>query len=74
MINYKEIYVIPGIDEEVPENSILLISDDTKVEILHSIVQDDYKTAGTILWETGMNTNLIPNSKPPHKFAGWDGT
>lgn len=72
MIKNKEIYIIPGIDEEVPENSILLIRNDTQEEMLHVIVPSDYITDGTILWETGMDTKLIPNSKPPHQFAGWN--
>lgn len=74
MIPYKEIYFIPDVDEEIPENSILLIDNTTHEEVLHAIVPIDYTTGGTIFWETGMDKSLIPNSNPPHRFAGWDGT
>ena len=49
--DWKEVYVIPAIDEEVPENSILLIDAATGNQMIHAIVPIDYTTDGTLLWE-----------------------
>ena len=39
--DWKEVYVIPAIDEEVPENSILLIDAATGNQMLLAIVPID---------------------------------
>ena len=74
----KEVYVIPTVDEIVPEPCIALINAKSGLaniavgdQMLQFIAQDDYDTAGTLLWETGMNEDLAPDSSPPHRFAGW---
>ena len=70
-MNYKEVYIIPDVDEEVPEPCILLVNAATGDQMLHAIVPDEYSTKGTLLWETGMAEGLAPDSNPPHRYAGW---
>lgn len=74
----KEVYVIPAVDEIVPEPCIALINAVPGLanisvgdQMLQFIASDEYSTAGTLIWETGMSTELAPNSSPPHHFAGW---
>ena len=74
----KEVYVIPAVDEIVPEPCIALINAVSGLaniqvgdQMLQFIAPDKYSTAGTLLWETGMNAALAPDSSPPHRFAGW---
>ncbi len=74
----KEVYVIPAVDEIVPEPCIALINAVPGLanisvgdQMLHFLASDEYSTAGTLLWETGMNVNLTPDSSPPHRYAGW---
>jgi hypothetical protein len=71
MSDYKEVYIIPDIDEEVLEPSELLVNAATGDQMLHAIVPLSYSTKGTLLWETGMDEGLVPDSDPPHRFAGW---
>ena len=71
MSDYKEVYIIPDIDEEVPEPCILLVNAATGDQMLHAIVPVSYSTKGTLLWETGMDSKLAPDSNPPHRYAGW---
>lgn len=71
MINYKDVYVIPAIDEVFPAPSELLVDAVTGNQMLHAIVPVDYATKGTLLWETGVDEKLAPDSNPPHRFAGW---
>lgn len=74
----KEIYYIPGDGELIPEGAIPLINAVSGVagigvgeQMLHAIVDDDFDTAGTMLWETWMNKELAPDSSPPNRFDGW---
>lgn len=74
----KEVYVIPAVDEKVPEPCIALINAVPGLasiavgdQMLQFIAPDEYSTAGTLNWETGMNEALAPDSSPPHRFAGW---
>ena len=74
----KEVYVIPAVDEIVPEPCIALINAVPGLanisvgdQMLQFIASDEYSTAGTLIWETGMSTELAPDSSPPHRFAGW---
>jgi len=74
----KEVYVIPAVDEKVPEPCIALINAVPGLaniqvgdQMLQFIATDEYSTAGTLLWETGMDEALAPDSSPPHRFAGW---
>lgn len=74
----KEVYAIPAVDEIVPEPCIALINAVPGIanvgvgdQMLQFIAQDDYSTAGTLIWETGMSEALAPDSSPPHRFAGW---
>jgi len=71
IVDYKEVYIIPAVDEEIPENSILLIDSTTGNQMIHAIVPIDYKTGGDLLWETGMDSKSAPDSDPPNRFAGW---
>ncbi len=73
----KEIYYIPGDGELIPAGSIPLINAVSGVtgigvgdQMLHSIVEDDFDTAGTVIWEDGMDEALAPDSNPPNRFAG----
>lgn len=74
----KEVYAIPAVDEIVPEPWKLLINEVPGLanisvgdQMLHFIASDEYSTAGILLWETGMDEALAPESFPPHRFAGW---
>ena len=74
----KEVYVIPAVDEKVPEPCIALINAVPGLasiavgdQMLQFIASDEYSTAGTLIWETGMDEALAPDSSPPHRFAGW---
>ena len=74
----KEVYVIPAVDEIVPEPCIALVNEVPGLvnisvgdQMLQFIASDEYSTAGTLLWETGMDEALAPDSSPPHRFAGW---
>ena len=74
----KEVYVIPAIDEKVPEPCIALVNAVPGLaniqigdQMLQFIAPDEYSTAGTLIWETGMDPALAPDSSPPHRFAGW---
>ena len=74
----KEVYVIPAVDEIVPEPCIALINAVPGLanisvgdQMLQFIASDEYSTAGTLIWETGMSTELAPDSFPMHRFAGW---
>ena len=74
----KEVYVIPAVDEIVPEPCIALINSVPGLaniavgdQMLQFIAPDEYSTAGTLIWETGMDPALAPDSSPPHRFAGW---
>lgn len=74
----KEVYVIPDVDEKVPEPCIALINAVPGLaniqvgdQMLQFIALDEYSTAGTLIWETGMDEALAPDSSPPHRFAGW---
>ena len=74
----KEVYVIPAVDEIVPEPCIALVNEVSRLvnisvgdQMLQLIAPDDYSTAGTLIWETGMDKALAPDSSPPHRFAGW---
>ncbi len=74
----KEVYVIPAVDELIPEPWTLLVNQIPELvnisvgdQMLHFLASDEYSTAGTLLWETGMNVNLTPDSSPPHRYAGW---
>lgn len=74
----KEVYVIPAVDEIVPEPWKLLVNEVPGLsnisvgdQMLQFIAPDEYSTAGTLLWETGMDEALAPDSSPPHRFAGW---
>ena len=74
----KEVYVIPAVDEIVPEPWIALVNEVPGLanivvgdQMLQFIAPDEYSTAGTLLWETGMDEALAPDSSPPHRFAGW---
>ena len=74
----NEVYVIPDVDEIVPEPCIALINAVPGLasiavgdQMLQFIAPDEYSTAGTLIWETGMNEALAPDSSPPHRFAGW---
>ncbi len=74
----KEVYVIPAVDERVPEPCIALINAVPGLasiavgdQMLQFLAQDEYSTAGNLLWETGMDPALAPDSSPPHRFAGW---
>lgn len=74
----KEVYVIPAVDEIVPEPCIALINAVPGLvnigigdQMLQFIAPDEYSTAGTLIWETGMSGSLAPDSIPPHRFAGW---
>jgi hypothetical protein len=74
----KEVYVIPEIDEIIPEPCIVLSNAVTGLpdievgdQMLQFLAPDDYDTAGVLLWETGMDESLAPDSSPPHRFAGW---
>ena len=74
----KEVYVIPAVDEKVPEPCIALINAVPGLaniqvgdQMLQFLASDEYSTAGTLLWETGMDEALAPDSSPPHRFAGW---
>lgn len=73
----KEVYVIPDVDEIVPEPCIALINAVPGLaniqvgdQMLQFLAPDEYSTAGTLIWETGMNEALAPDSSPPHRFAG----
>jgi len=74
----KEVYVIPAVDEKVPEPCITLINAVPGLaniqvgdQMLQFIAPDEYSTAGILIWETGMDPALAPDSSPPHRFAGW---
>ena len=74
----KEVYVIPAVDEIVPEPCIALVNEVPGLakisvgdQMLQFIAPDEYSTAGTLIWETGMDEALAPDSSPPHRFAGW---
>jgi len=74
----KEVYVIPAVDERVPEPCIALINAVPGLasiavgdQMLQFLAQDEYSTARNLLWETGMDPALAPDSSPPHRFAGW---
>lgn len=74
----KEVYVIPAVDEVVPEPCIALINAVPGLaniqvgdQMLQFLATDEYSTAGTLIWETGMDEALAPDSSPPHRFAGW---
>lgn len=74
----KEFYIIPAIDEQIPEPSIVLVNAVPNLpnitvgeQMIQFIGPDDYITLGTLLWSTGMNPSLAPDSNPPHRFAGW---
>ncbi len=74
----KEVYVIPAVDDIVPEPCIALINEVPGLvnisvgdQMLQFIAPDEYSTAGTLIWETGMDEALAPDSSPPHRFAGW---
>ena len=74
----KEVYVIPAVDEKVPEPCIALINAVPGLaniqvgdQMLQFLAPDEYSTAGTLIWKTGMNPALAPDSSPPHRFAGW---
>jgi len=74
----KEVYVIPAVDEKVPEPCIALINTVPGLaniqvgdQMLQFLAQDEYSSAGTLIWETGMDEALAPDSSPPHRFAGW---
>jgi hypothetical protein len=74
----KEVYVIPAVDEIVPEPCIALVNEVPGLanivvgdQMLQFIAPDEYSTAGTLLWEIGMDEALAPDSSPPHRFAGW---
>lgn len=51
---WKEVYVIPAVDEEIPEDSILLINAATSDQMIHAIVPVDYTTearcCGKLVW------------------------
>lgn len=74
----KEVYVIPAVGEKVPEPCIALINAVPGLaniqvgdQMLQFIAPDEYSTAGTLIWETGMDEALAPDSSPAHRFAGW---
>jgi len=74
----KEVYVIPAVDEKVPEPCIALINAVPGLaniqvgdQMLQFIAPDEYFTVGTLIWETGMDEAIAPDSSPPHRFAGW---
>ncbi len=74
----KEVYVIPAVDEIVPEPCIALINAVPGLaniqvgdQMLQFLAPDEYSTAGALIWETGMGEALAPDSSPPHRFAGW---
>lgn len=74
----KEVYVIPAVNEIVPEQCIALINAVPGLanisvgdQMLQLITPDEYSTAGTLIWETGMSTEFAPDSFPRHRFAGW---
>ena len=68
---WKEVYVIPAVDEEIPKDGILLVDAVTGDQMIHAIVPIDYTTEGTLLWETGMDPTTAPDSNPSNRFAGW---
>lgn len=74
----KEIYYIPADGERIPEGSIPLINAVSGIagigvgdQMLHAIVDDDFDTAGVMIWETGIDEALAPDASPPNRFAGW---
>ena len=74
----KEVCVIPDVDERVPEPCIALINAVPGLaniqvgdQMLQFIAPDEYSTAGTLIWEIGMDEALAPDSSPSHRFAGW---
>lgn len=73
----KEIICIPADGEEFPAQSIVLINTVAGLAIpvgdqyIHAIVDGEFGTQGTLLWETGMSESLAPESSPKHRYAGW---
>jgi hypothetical protein len=74
----KEIYYIPGENELIPAGAIPLINAVSGItgigvgeQMLHVLVEDDFDTAGTMIWETGKDEALAPDSSSLHRFAGW---
>ena len=75
----KEVCVIPGVDELIPAPCVILSNSKSGLaaiavgeQFLDAIVDSDYYTAGTLIWETGMAPELRPESSPAHRFAGWE--
>lgn len=76
-MSYKEIICIPADGEEFPSQSVVLTNTVAGLSIpvgdqyIHAIVDAEFQTLGTLLWETGMERSLAPESNPKHRFAGW---
>lgn len=76
-MSYKEIICIPADGEEFPNQSVVLTNTVAGLAIpvgdqyIHAIVDEEFQTLGILLWETGMNRSLAPESTPKHRFAGW---
>jgi hypothetical protein len=74
---YKEIVCIPTDGEEFLNQSVVLTNTVVGLAIpvgnqyIHAIVDYGFQTQGTLLWETGMERSLAPESTPKHRFAGW---
>ncbi len=76
-MSYKEIICIPADGEEFPSQSVVLTNTVAGLSIpvgdqyIHAIVDAEFQTQETLLWETGMERSLTPESNPKHRFAGW---
>lgn len=76
-MSYKEIICIPADGEEFPSQSVVLTNTVAGLSIpvgdqyIHAIVDAEFQTQGTLLWGTGMERSLTPESNPKHRFAGW---
>ena len=76
-MNYKEIYSLPAVNEEIPYDGVLQVNSVTGIPSLavgdqhiHALVPDGFKTVGTVFWETGM-PEPIPDPVVPAWFDGW---
>lgn len=76
-MNYKEIYYLPGQNEEIPYEGILQVNAVAGIpnlavgdQYIHVLVPGDFQSAGAVFWETGMN-EPSPDPAVPARYAGW---
>ena len=76
-MSYKEIYYLPAENEEIPYEGVLQVNAVSGIpglavgdQYIHVIVGDDFKSAGTVFWETGM-AEPSPDPAVPARYAGW---